>query len=45
MTYVVFVSPSPTVPSRKSAAVSPTVVHSTLMTQKYTVTSGTLFSI
>src|SRR4051794_24499741 len=30
--------------SRKSAAVSPTVVQSTLMTQKYSVTSGTLLS-
>ena len=45
ITYVVLLSPSPSVPSRKSAAVSPTVVQSTLMTQKYRVTSGTLFSI
>ena len=28
----------------KSANVSPTVVHSTLMIQKYSVTSGTLLS-
>lgn len=37
------VRPSPAFSFSRSAAVSPTVVHSTLITQKYTVTSGTLF--
>src|SRR5689334_2000928 len=43
ITTVVPVSPSPR-PLMKSAAVSPTVVASTLMIQKKTVTSGTLLS-
>src|SRR5512133_4339915 len=43
MTTVVPTRPSPR-PARKSANVSPTVVESTLITQKYRVTSGTLFS-
>ena len=34
MTQVVLVRPSPTLSARKSAAVSPTVVQSTLITQK-----------
>ena len=36
--------PQPDVVARKSAAVSPTVVARILITQKKTVTSGTLFS-
>jgi hypothetical protein len=39
------VSPALKFTLRKSAAVSPTVVHKTLMIQKYSVISGTLFSI
>ena len=35
---------SPSLPLMKSANVSPTVVHSTLMIQKNNVTSGTLLS-
>ena len=38
-------SPSPRSTLRKSAAVSPTVVASTLITQKIKVTSGTLLSM
>src|SRR3954453_5865292 len=41
----VFFSPRPRLPDTRSAAVSPTVVHRTLMIQKKTVTSGTLLSI
>src|SRR5438132_12834455 len=45
MTSVVPVKPSPRCEFKKSAAVSPTVVAMTLMIQKKTVTSGTLFNI
>ena len=45
MMYVVLVKPSFNYSFRLSAKVSPTVVHSTLMSQKKMVTSGTLLSI
>jgi hypothetical protein len=45
MNRVVPVSPQLSFVFRKSATVSPTVVQSTLITQKKTVTSGTLLSI
>ncbi len=45
MTMVVFVSPRLSVVLRKSAAVSPTVVARTLMTQKAQVGSGTLLKV
>ena len=44
VTIEVPVSPNPRSALRKSAAVSPTVVHSTLISQNQTVTSGTLLS-
>ena len=45
ITYVVLLSPRLRLELRLSAPVSPTVVERTLITQKYSVTSGTLFSI
>ena len=45
MTTEVTVRPRLRVVERKSAAVSPTVVASTLMTQNIAVTSGTLLSM
>ena len=45
MTTLVMASPKFRSTLRKSAAVSPTVVASTLITQKMMVTSGTLFSM
>jgi hypothetical protein len=44
MTNMVPLSPRPRLLFKKSAAVSPTVVASTLMIQKYSETSGTLMS-
>ena len=44
ITNVVVFRLSPSLPLMKSAKVSPTVVHNTLITQKYIVTSGTLLS-
>ena len=45
MMYVVIVSPRPSLSLIRSANVSPTVVHRTLMIQKTAVTSGTLLSM